>query len=476
MRFFIVLSLLFLPQSVLAQEPQVPGSCTCEYTVKECSYDVEISGRSGTCVTSNIQKIDMTDEGITDEASCDETCRIWAEIEQSENPGSIYKIFDSTYVFSSEEITSQAAEAIRHTYLTPDLAIDIPGLSFGDVLSRDGKLQINFLAEYINGVYIYLLGASAIVAIVMIMIGGVQYMIGSSVGHADAAKKRIQNAAIGLILIMGAYVILRVVNPELTELKSIQLVEVEAVTLDLDTSGLEGESGGGSASDCEGAFDLAQASDSCPLSQPLYSPNGQPFSCNYHFRDADYDWEEMTAGLDFPAAWGSEVVAPGDGTVEFVAGDGSNRCGNYIDVNLTGGGRFTICHVKAFATNLEGNPPNVKAGDVIGYIGGRCCATSAEDVPQGWSMSQRGWCTDQGTECGSPYGGNTDCDCQNWKASGNTSGPHAHGSLFYGSSRTPLIACLDENYTDLSTVGAGESSTEERVCETNSDTGQITCE
>ncbi len=86
-----------------------------------------------------------------------------------------------------------------------------------------GTTQVLDIGTYINAAYTYLLGAGAIVAIVMVMIGGVQYMIGSSVGHADAAKKRIQNAVIGLILVMGAYLILNTVNPYLVQLKSIEL-------------------------------------------------------------------------------------------------------------------------------------------------------------------------------------------------------------------------------------------------------------
>jgi len=87
-------------------------------------------------------------------------------------------------------------------YLTPSLNVDIPGFSFSSILERNGFLYVDFISEYINSIYNYLLGAGAIIAVVMIMIGGVQYMIGSSVGSIDSAKKRITNAATGLVLLL----------------------------------------------------------------------------------------------------------------------------------------------------------------------------------------------------------------------------------------------------------------------------------
>ncbi len=79
------------------------------------------------------------------------------------------------------------------------------------------------IGTYINAFYSYGLGAAAIIAVVMIMIGGVQWMIGSSVGSVDAARKRITNAAVGLILLMAAYLILNTVNPYLVQFKTIEL-------------------------------------------------------------------------------------------------------------------------------------------------------------------------------------------------------------------------------------------------------------
>ncbi|MFH1315720.1 MAG: pilin, partial [Candidatus Uhrbacteria bacterium] len=79
--------------------------------------------------------------------------------------------------------------------------------------------QVNDLAEYVAAWYQWLLYAGVIIAVVMIMIGGVQYMVGKGMGSIDSAKKRIQSAIIGLVILFGAYVILATVNPQLVLLQ-----------------------------------------------------------------------------------------------------------------------------------------------------------------------------------------------------------------------------------------------------------------
>jgi len=79
--------------------------------------------------------------------------------------------------------------------------------------------QVDDLAEYVAAWYQWLLYAGVIIAVVMIMIGGVQYMVGKGMGSIDSAKKRIQSAIIGLVILFGAYIILSTVNPQLVLLQ-----------------------------------------------------------------------------------------------------------------------------------------------------------------------------------------------------------------------------------------------------------------
>lgn len=91
--------------------------------------------------------------------------------------------------------------------------------------------QVFNIGSYINVIYTYGLGAASIIAVVMIMIGGAQYIIGSRGGggseEVSKAKDRIRNAAVGLVLLLVIYAILYTVNPALTVFKTIELPKIK---------------------------------------------------------------------------------------------------------------------------------------------------------------------------------------------------------------------------------------------------------
>lgn len=331
--------------------------------------------------------------------------------------------------------------------IVPNLFIDI--INFTGIGAEGGNVTSLFIQEYIAAFVNYAVGIAGIFAIVMIMIGGAQYMIGSTAGSVEQAKKRISDALVGLVLVLGSYTILYVVNPETTTFPSTDLLSIGAVMANLSTVGEEGLTTGGDASSCAEAWENAQSathvdgSDACPIEQNnLISPTLGTFSCNYHFRDQNYNYASMTAGLDFAGGWGDALYAPGSGTVYFSEGDGG-RCGNKIELELDGGGRFTICHVKRF---IGSSGSYVEQGQQIGEIGGQCCSGEHDDVPEHWTTYDRGWCRySSSNPCDNPFS-DEECTCQPWEQSGNTSGAHAHGMLYIGSTRLPLLTCLAEEY------------------------------
>ncbi len=92
------------------------------------------------------------------------------------------------------------------------MEILIPTVSFSSALQANGQLTVNWIGEYIQGVYKYLLGFSVIVAIVMVMIGGLQYLMAAGTGNVGSGKEKITNAVVGLVLLFGVYVILYAVE------------------------------------------------------------------------------------------------------------------------------------------------------------------------------------------------------------------------------------------------------------------------
>lgn len=110
----------------------------------------------------------------------------------------------------------------------PRLNVPIPGLDFTQhPIIRDGdKLTIPFFAAYVSAANRYIVGISAIAAAIMIVYGGFLYIVGTSLSSVKRGKEIIQDAVIGLILILGVYIILVTVNADLVNLKGLTVTTV----------------------------------------------------------------------------------------------------------------------------------------------------------------------------------------------------------------------------------------------------------
>ncbi len=126
--------------------------------------------------------------------------------------------------------------------IAPKLAIPIPTVSF----SSDGSAgRVPFIAQYITGLYEYAAGVASTLAGVMMVIAGFQYLNAGAGADINAAKKRITDAIIGLLLTLGAYVILNTVNPALVRFGGVAVKPVLGV--DAKTILADGAAGGGFA-------------------------------------------------------------------------------------------------------------------------------------------------------------------------------------------------------------------------------------
>jgi len=97
-------------------------------------------------------------------------------------------------------------------------------LSIGDVDSVLG------IGGYIKVIYQWLLGSASVFAVVMIIVGGIQYMVaGGSPAGVKQAKERMFNALIGIVILFGAYTILATVNPQLLSLRMPALPKVKPI-------------------------------------------------------------------------------------------------------------------------------------------------------------------------------------------------------------------------------------------------------
>ena len=97
------------------------------------------------------------------------------------------------------------------------------------------------LGGLLNQIFYAGLAIAVILAIVMIIRGGIEYMTVDSMYSKDSGKKRVQAAMGGLLLAFSAILILNTINPELTTLdlkfERLQTVDPTNVTgIDLDIS------------------------------------------------------------------------------------------------------------------------------------------------------------------------------------------------------------------------------------------------
>jgi cell wall-associated NlpC family hydrolase len=124
----------------------------------------------------------------------------------------------------------------------PLLQIPIPNVKFQPAINctssgDENKLCVNWIAEYIAGIYKYAIGIVGILATVVMMIGGVMWiMSGGNQTTVGEAKAWITASLTGLIIALSSYMILYQVNPALVQLAGIKLPIVEPIPEEGDNS------------------------------------------------------------------------------------------------------------------------------------------------------------------------------------------------------------------------------------------------
>lgn len=140
-------------------------------------------------------------------------------------------------VFAQDDTSTKTIPA------TFEFSVLGPNVKLSDIVvtSEGSKTTINvpWIADMIAQLYRFAVGAAAVIAAVMLMVGGLQYLTSRGDSSAiDAAKERIQNAVVGLALVLGSYLILWLVNPALVRLDALKVVLIERQTFALPDSAL----------------------------------------------------------------------------------------------------------------------------------------------------------------------------------------------------------------------------------------------
>ena len=455
-------------QTARAQETSTaPAECISTSCI--CYWPTFAADGSAILFGANLYERDISSVYVESAEICQANC-----IVESGLPPEKEHMVQGHYQCQATGLTNVTTEPEKDT-IFPCLFVPLTDLKFGDCNEdtgiddrtldptvRDeltstvqGRTNSNLLGAYVAAMYSYLLVAGAIIAITMMMVGGLQYA--TSRGDSkqlEGAKRRINNAVVGVILLLLAYNIAFIIDPSTTTFESLSLARIEEIALDASAQGPEGYAPivGGTGTwenlkpDYKALVSAAKAQpNGCFLGEEgLASPTEGgtlPNQGHHHWETLSTSKPSYTAvyKLDWAAPWNSVIKSPVSGTIKKVvtrkAGEDLNACGNAIVIKSNSGqDTVTICHVKDFITDqgvVVGG--QVTQGQAIGHVGGRRCAGVGNGKP-GWYASG----DTSGTACTDPNK-LEQCDCQILEQAGSTTGPHIH-ITFEGKSN--ILSCL----------------------------------
>jgi hypothetical protein len=108
-----------------------------------------------------------------------------------------------------------------------------PGV-YGPEAPAEEYWAVKNLSCYLSGFYRYFAGVAGILATVMIMYGGIQYVISfGNPGRLQTAKDTIFSAMVGLVITLGSYIILFTINPNLVTLKLPETAPIQTIFVDM---------------------------------------------------------------------------------------------------------------------------------------------------------------------------------------------------------------------------------------------------
>ena len=185
----------------LAQHNEEFANADCELETKDASCR-KISD-SGICINKPVPTLAFTVESLT--------------IKQD-----------------AEEPTQESDDQTQFTPALIDLNVDIPNLTFTDPYLQNNQIIIPYLGQYIQAVYKFLLGAGLIATAIMVILGGYYYLMSSTGAKLkQEGKEIIKDSLMGLVILIGAYVILSNVNPNLTKFGALTVPFIEKEPLEL---------------------------------------------------------------------------------------------------------------------------------------------------------------------------------------------------------------------------------------------------
>ncbi len=153
--------------------------------------------------------------------------------------------------------------------------VNVESSSFGS--GEDKKSCKTTLAKYLPAVFNLSIGVAAVLAFLVISYGGFTYMTTDAVFKKEEGRKHIENALYGLGLVIGAYILLYTINPQILNF-DLNVVKPELKNLPagvIAVNPLGGDSAGSNGNVKPGySMTDAQKADSLATKNKLYNDSG----------------------------------------------------------------------------------------------------------------------------------------------------------------------------------------------------------
>ncbi len=119
----------------------------------------------------------------------------------------LVSIFSLLFILSIMAVPVVFAQNTGYQLLAP-----LPGIGSNIPIEPGG------FAKYLQNIFNIVLGIAIALSVIMIVIGGAQYLSTDAVFGTEMAKKKITNALWGLLIALGTYLILFTINPDILKL------------------------------------------------------------------------------------------------------------------------------------------------------------------------------------------------------------------------------------------------------------------
>ncbi len=334
----------------------------------------------------------------------------------------IIQTLSLSLAFQSPEM-ARAAEKKQTTY---EMQVSIPGL--GDTIEFGDTTEP--IVRYIEAIYNYAIGIVGILAAIMLMVGGFRWILaGGNASSISEAKEMIFAALSGLVLVMTSYLILNIVNPDLTELK---ITDIKEPNGKADTTEKYSNMGACNwkeeKTQTSEAFSIAQeetcnsfnsvlsSDENCTTAKPS-STNSTNYKCCCEYNkdsDANCSWQSILTSCS------------GDNT-SFTGDEAIKKCGStgYTSSNIC------CCQLHSFYNlSCQGNVCQQKKDadesliNAIDCFGKRLVGISVKIS----SISDNHLLTNNWDYCTTNYPG----QCQNNNSDSKTCCYHSENSCHYG--------------------------------------------